>query len=163
MPETPFVQTDLLAADATFAAKLAVVMGSPAEPVEAVEQRAAAIFAGRGVIVWEGDPQTFQFTYVSSAAEAVLGYPATRWLSEPTFWTDTIVHPLDRTAAVTYCALATGRGLDHDFCYRAQAADGRIVVLHDVVQVIKGARGVAVRLRGVMVDVTHRRGPAELV
>ncbi len=27
-------------------------------------------------IVWEADPETFEFTYVNQAAERVLGYPA---------------------------------------------------------------------------------------
>jgi PAS domain-containing protein len=104
--------------------------------------------------VWEGDPQTFIFTYVSAAAEQVLGYPAARW-KEPGFWAQTVVHPADASDAVAYCALATGQGRDHDFQYRARAADGRAVLLHDVVHVIKGPRGVASRLRGIMVPLAE--------
>ena len=149
----PRVWTALLEADAAFAQLLSAVLGSPTDSVDAVEARAQRMLPEQRAIVWEGDPTTFQFTYVSPAAEAVLGYPVRRWLEKPTFWTDIIVHPHDRTAAVTYCALATGRGLDHDFSYRAQTADGRTVRLHDIVHVIKGSRQVAVRLRGVMVEV----------
>nr|WP_282452647.1 PAS domain-containing protein [Lysobacter sp. CAU 1642] len=113
--------------------------------------------AGRRVIVWEGDPQTFQFTFVSQSAEAILGYPVAHW-KEPGFWTTHVVHVEDRSDAVAYCALATGQGRDHDFRYRAITADGRQVLLHDVVHVIPGRLGVAAKLRGLMIDVTGDPG-----
>ena len=128
------------------------MLGAPTHPVHLVERRARELLPHQRAIVWEGDPATFQFTYVSASAVAILGYPIRQWL-EPGFWADTIVHPEDRTAAVTYCALATGKGRDHDFSYRARTADDRIVRLHDIVHVIKGPKQVAVQLRGVMVEV----------
>lgn len=148
------VKTDLLEADSELAQRLTRVLGSPSDDVSAVERRASELLPEYQAIVWEGDPTTFEFTYVGSSAEKILGYPVRQW-KEPSFWTDTIVHPEDRTAAVTYCALATGKGLDHDFSYRACSADGRVVRLHDIVHVIKGNRQIAVRLRGVMVVVPH--------
>ena len=152
------VATDLLTDRAELAARLAAVFGHPDDPVAAVEQRAAELLPGRRVIVWEGDPQTFHFSYVSSSAEGVLGYPAAQWVTDPHFWAGTVIHPDDRSDAVAYCALATGQGRDHDFRYRAVAADGRVVVLHDVVHVIKGRWRVATVLRGVMIDVTEEPG-----
>ncbi len=149
------VRTDTLRANARLRRLLTEVLGAPEDAVTAVVARADQLLPQFRVIVWEGDPETFQFTYVSPATEKVLGYPTSRWLREPSFWTETVVHPDDRNAAVTYCALATGRGLDHDFAYRARTADGRIIMLHDTVQVIKGPRKIATRLRGVMIDVTH--------
>lgn len=77
-----------------------------------------------------------------------------RWLDEPSFWTDIIVHPEDRNDAVSFCALATAQCRNHDFRYRARTADGRIVSLLDVVQVIIGTRGVPVKLRGLMVELS---------
>lgn len=61
--------------------------------------------------------------------------------------------PEDSADAVAYCALATGQGRDHDFMYRARTAEGRTVLLHDVVHVIKSPLGLAARLRGIMVPV----------
>jgi PAS domain-containing protein len=148
------VVTDLLSDRAELAARLAAVFGRPADPVALVERRVAELLPGRRVIVWEGDPQTFHFSHVSASAEAVLGYPPGRWVSEQDFWARSVVHPDDRLDAVAYCALATGQGRDHDFRYRAVAADGRVVVMHDVVHVVKGPRGVASVLRGVMIDLT---------
>ncbi len=150
----PAVLMNVLACQADFASRLAAVFGQPTDPVGLVERRAAELLPDRRVIIWEGDPQTFQFTHVSRSAEDLLGYPCKRWLAEAEFWTQTVIHPDDRGTAVAYCALATGQGRDHDFRYRARTADGRTVVLHDVVHVIKGRRGVAIRLRGIMVEVT---------
>ena len=143
--------------------RLAAVFGHPDDPMSLVEQRARELIAESSAIVWEGDAQTFQFGFVGKAAEELLGYPSSRWTREPSFWADVVVHPQDRDDAVAYCALCTGKGQDHDFEYRAVAADGRTVWLHDIVRVIKGSKGIATRLRGIMLDITDRRmssGPA---
>jgi PAS domain S-box-containing protein len=141
-----------------YAAVVKDAFGDGAERIEEVAHRAKALFGATPVIVWEGDAQTFHFSFVSDGAEEILGHPADRWTTEPTFWTDAVVHPEDRDDAVAYCALATGKGRDHAFEYRAKRLDGSTVHLVDYVQVVKGARGVAERLRGIMIDVTASRG-----
>ena len=73
------------------------------------------------------------------------------------FWADTVLHPDDRRDAIAFCALATGQCRDHEFEYRARAADGSIRWLYDVVKVVRGPRGLPSRLRGLMVDVTRRK------
>ena len=133
------------------------LFGGVDDPIATVEARAEQIFPGARAIVWEGDAMTFQFSFVGRAAEEVLGYPARRWIEEPTFWADIVVHPDDREDAIAYCALATGACRDHTFEYRARAANGRIIWLRDLVQVIVGRRGIPERLRGVMFDVTQVR------
>jgi len=120
----------------------------------------AALIGGLDVIIWEADAKTWQFTYVSSRAEHILGYPARQWFTEPNFWTNHI-HPADRERAEDFCAQATARGEDHQFEYRAIASDGRIVWLHDIVRVIKKDGGEPILLRGVMVDITDRKRAEE--
>ena len=137
----------------TFAEKAASIFGADDDPMVLIEHRAKQLLPDQRHIVWEGDAQTFQFTFVGGAAEEILGHPASRWTTEPTFWADIVVHPEDRNDAIAFCALATGKGADHDFQYRALCADGRTVRLHDVVKVVKGARGVAERLRGIMIEI----------
>jgi PAS domain S-box-containing protein len=132
------------------------VFGHRNAPIEEVARRAAEYFYPDPVIVWQGDAATFQFLFVSEGAEVLLGYPVRKWVEEPTFWTDVILHPDDRDHAVAYCALSTGKGQDHDFEYRARTADGRVVLLHDVVRVVFGPKGFATHLRGLMFDVTSR-------
>jgi PAS domain-containing protein len=153
MPALSHVQIDLIEPE-SLSARIARVFGEPTDPIAAVERRARREWVGRQLIVWEGDPQTFQFSYVSATAEALLGHAVTRWTEERDFWVNQVVHPEDARDAVAFCALATANGRDHDFRYRAQAADGSVVELHDIVHVIKGVLGVPTRLRGVMIDVT---------
>jgi PAS domain S-box-containing protein len=110
-------------------------------------------------IVWEADVPSFQFLFVSTQAERVLGYPVERWLSEPTFWKDH-VHPEDQEWALQFCQTATAEKRDHDFEYRMIAADGRVVLLRDLVTVVV-EDGCVTRVRGVMVDLTNRKRAEE--
>lgn len=142
--------------DSDLAPTVRMIFGAPTDSMEEVAARARRLLPNHRTIVWEGDAATFRFLYVGGDAEEVLGYPASQWLDEPTFWADTVVHPEDRDEAIAFCALATGKCEDHDFVYRAQASDGRMVQLHDIVTVLRGSRGVAERLRGVMLDVTEQ-------
>jgi PAS domain S-box-containing protein len=104
-------------------------------------------------IVWEADPQTVQFSFVSQKAEGLLGFPITRWLDEPDFWVR-LIHPDDRDRAVTTCAAAVESLEDHTFDYRVVTADGRTVWVRDVVHVTADPQGQPSRLRGVMLDIT---------
>lgn len=131
----------------------AEVFGADSEPIEAVAQRSAVLLPGRDVVVWEGDPATFEFTFVSPAAERVFGHPASAW-SRSGFWAESILHAEDRNDAIAFCALATGQGRDHEFEYRARRADGELRWIYDVVKVVKGPKRVPIRLRGLMLDVT---------
>lgn len=126
------------------------------DPMPLLERRARLLLPDLDVIVWEGDATTFQFLYVSESAEHILGYPNTQW-SEEQFWADRVVHPEDRDHAVSFCALATGQGRDHEFEYRAVHADGHVVVLQDFVRVVVGRRRIPTHLRGIMIDVTDQR------
>ena len=118
-----------------------------------VERRYRGLVDRLDAIFWEADAVSFEFTYVSPRAEAMLGYPMERWLHEPGFWI-TILHPDDRAWVVDCCRQATDEGRDNDFEYRALAADGRVVWLRDMVYVEKDGAGRARLLRGVMLDVT---------
>lgn len=112
-------------------------------------------------IVWEGDPITFKFTFVSAYAERILGYPVKQWISEPTFWVDHL-HPDDREWSKAFCQETSGKQSDHQFEYRMIAADGRTVWLRDVVTIVRDNQGV-LRNRGIMVDITERKKVEEEV
>jgi PAS domain S-box-containing protein len=105
-------------------------------------------------VVWEADPRTLDFTFVSRHAEAMLGYPVDRWLAEPGLWQE-IVHPEDRAAAGAGRArILAGQGGELE--YRVVAASGRVLWVRDVVHVVRDREGQPLRLAGVMVDVTDR-------
>ena len=107
-------------------------------------------------IVWEADPVTFAFTFVSRRAETILGHPVERWLNEPDFWAN-LIHPEDREQTIASCRAATAQSSSHVLVYRAVAADGRVVWLHDIVRVVCDEKGRAQWLRGVMVDIGARK------
>lgn len=114
-------------------------------------------------VVWEMDPQTWTFTFVSERAERLFGYPLERW-TEPGFWQEVLVDDRDREWCTSFCITATNQLRNHAFFYRARTADGRVLWLKDLVRVIPDADGAPVLLRGVMVDVTRETpesGPPE--
>ena len=106
-------------------------------------------------VVWEADPETFQFRYVSDSAERLLGFPPSAWL-EPGFWVDR-VHPDDRERVIGDCAAATAAGHDHRMEYRLVAADGSEVWVEDDVRIIRAADDSPFALRGVLINATARR------
>ena len=144
---------DMQGATATLDETLDAVFGSHQDRMALLEVRARKLLEGEPHIVWECDASTFKFSYVSHSAEDVLGYPRRRWTEEPTFWADVVVFPADRDESVGYCVAETGACRDHDFDYRARAADGRVLKLRDYVRVVGGEDGRADRLRGVMIVV----------
>lgn len=79
---------------------------------EALGDRFKDLVESLDAIVWEADARTLQFTFVSSRAETILGYPIEQWLAEPNFWADHL-HPDDREGTVAACTRATAEGRDH--------------------------------------------------
>jgi PAS domain S-box-containing protein len=113
---------------------------------------------GLGGIVWEAEPDTFRFTFVSREAERILGYPVQAWL-EPDFWIRH-THPEDVERCARLCREAARRGEDHRFDYRMIAADGRVVWLRDIVSVREAAGGRR-QLAGISLDVTAEKHEQE--
>ena len=158
-PRSPGAAERQLIDLASHLAGIAIQHARARETVLASRRRYEALLASIDGIVWEADAATFRFTFVSAQAERILGYPVAEWLGQPNFWRDRI-HPDDADRTVAYCVKATREMRDHDFEYRAVAADGRVVWLRDIVSVVV-EQGVATKLRGVMVDITKRKRAEE--
>lgn len=122
------------------------------------EERYRTLVERMHVVTWEGDPATMRFTFVSEFAERLLGFPRQAWY-EPNFWIERI-HPDDRAATVEYCRTTTASGKDHRFEYRMLRADGSIVWVDDVVQVMV-EQGRVTGIRGLMIDITERKQSEE--
>jgi len=123
------------------------------ETLRETEERFRKIVENINVIVWEADPETLRFTYVSPHAEMVLGYPVDDWLSEG-FWADR-VHPDDLGMTLNGCGMVATVGEDITYECRIISRDGSVVWLRNFVSAIReGDRTVA--LSGFMVDVTAR-------
>ena len=116
------------------------------------EERYRGLINSIDGIVWEFDIEHFRFTFVSPAAESILGFPVDEWYQEG-FWQEHI-HPDDRETAMAYCIDQTDQGLDHQFDYRMIGKDGRVVWIHDLVSV-QSDQGKPTGLSGVMIDVTE--------
>ena len=114
---------------------------------------------GLDAIVWEADPQTLRFTFVSQGAGTVLGYPPARWQNEPGFLQNHL-HPKDRDETLRLLLAARLPGHSRVLEYRMMAADGSVCWLRNTVSV-DVAKGKTVGLRGVMVDVTQSKQAEE--
>lgn len=110
------------------------------------------------VIPWEADPITGKFTYVGPQTVEILGYPLTDWYADD-FWSEHI-HPDDKDWALAYCQDKSVVLDNYEFEYRMLAADGRIVWLYDIVNVVR-SNGHPSLLRGFMIDITERKRAEE--
>jgi PAS domain S-box-containing protein len=123
------------------------------DKIASTERRYRELVEETNVVAWEADPLTFSFTFVSGAAQSMLGYPLSAWL-EPGFRKRT-VHPADRDAAVAECKAHLRAGCDHTMEYRMVAADGRLVWIQDIITVRALPSG-KLMLQGVLIDITQR-------
>ncbi len=122
--------------------------------LEKSEQSLRMLLETTHAVPWAAETKTFQFTYVGPRALELLGYPTDQWY-EDGFWPDHI-HPDDRDAAVDHCLTSWRHLTAFEFEYRMIAADGQIVWIHDLVNVMRRGDEPAV-LYGFMIDVTERR------
>jgi PAS domain S-box-containing protein len=110
-------------------------------------------------IVWEADPRTFRFLFVSKQAERVLGFQLERWLGQPRFWRNQI-HPDDLESVLGSLTTALEHKRGYELEYRMIASDGRTVWIRDTVSLVVEQRRV-VKLRGLMVDITEKKQAEE--
>lgn len=118
------------------------------------EERFRQLTEKARVIPWEVDPNTGNFTYVGPQTEEILGYPLTDWYQD-NFWAEHI-HPEDQEWAVQYCLNSSLTLDNYEFEYRMLAADGRIVWLYDIVNVLRDENRPQL-LHGFMIDITERK------
>lgn len=107
-------------------------------------------------IVWECEPQSLKFTFVSRSAERILGYPLDQWERRPNFWVN-LIHPDDRDWVTNFCREEVKRGRDHEFEYRCLTFDGQIIWFRDRVSLVRDPLGNLQNLRGLMVNITDRK------
>ncbi len=101
-------------------------------------------------IVWEFDPKTDRFTYISPQA-ARLGYPLDHWLV-PGFLAGRI-HPGDRAVALEHQQSRSRAGRDPGNQFRLQTANGGFIWVDEKAAVDTGPDGSQL-LRGVFIDIT---------
>ena len=107
-------------------------------------------------VVWEADPISLRFLFVSGRAASLLGYPLERWRDEPAFWADRL-HADDRERVLLAIRDAVTSRRDLQVEYRLVAADGRAVWVRQTGRAVVDPAGQVVRLRGLLVDISARR------
>ncbi len=125
------------------------------EIVRKAAARYEALAGSDRLFVWEADASTFQRTFVSDQAEVMLGFPAERWLSDPTLWKDAI-HPEDRDWVIGFCSQSAAQIKNYELEYRMLAADGRTVWVKDMAW-LAAEEGRPKTLSGLTEDVTERK------
>jgi len=130
------------------------------EAQQSASKRYRNLVESTSAIPWELDLATWRFIFVGHQAEIVLGYPVENWY-EDDFWPSHL-HPEDKNQAIHTCASASARGENHQFEYRMIAADGRVVWIHDDVQIIF-EDGKPARLHGFMFDISQRKRHEEAI
>ncbi len=127
---------------------------------ETAQQRFSELVNGLvDVIFWEGDPVTFEFSFVCQSAQKILGYPLERWIT-PGFWVE-IIHPDDRARVVNFCQAQICQGRDYELEYRCIASDGRTVWLRDRTYIVRDQQGQIQKTRGLMIDITQSKQKEE--
>ena len=146
----------VLAEDMAHRAAMAVDNARLFQEAQQAAERHRSLIQSVDAIVWEGDADTLRFTFVSQRARAMLGYPLSRWTSDPDFWSER-VHADDRERVMQLYEAALETGQDQEIEYRAIAADGRELWLRDFVHVTKDVNGKPRALRGLTVDISGRK------
>jgi diguanylate cyclase (GGDEF)-like protein/PAS domain S-box-containing protein len=106
-------------------------------------------------IVWEADPETLRFFYVSKYAERMLGYSLNRWLEEPSFWADHL-HPEDRHWTVSSLLVHARQQLSNQLEYRMVTSNGQVIWIRNLVCAVERSNGTIV-LRGFMLDISETK------
>ncbi|MFN6488158.1 MULTISPECIES: PAS domain S-box protein [unclassified Nostoc] len=106
------------------------------------------------MIPWEVNATTGNFTYVGPQTFEILGYQLSDWYTDD-FWAKHM-HPEDREWAIEYCLESSLLLNNYEFEYRMLAADGRVVWLYDIVNVVRDENGPQL-LHGFMIDISDRK------
>ena len=124
------------------------------EALKESEERFRKLAEKVRVIPWEADATTGRFTYVGPQTVDILGYPLADWYTD-NFWTEHI-YPEDREWAIKHCVDSSAFLDNYEFEYRMLTADGQVVWLYDIVNVVRSEDGPSL-LRGFMIDITQRK------
>ena len=120
----------------------------------------ALVLDGARGILWRATLPGFRTTFTSKHVETILGFPVKAWLNDPGLWISRI-HPEDRDWVLAFTGKATQEQRNHDFEYRMMAADGHIVWLRNLVNVVV-EHGRVTQVVGISVDISERKQAEEL-
>ncbi len=123
--------------------------------IKSSEEKYRQLVEDTNVLSWETDIEATRFTYVSPQAEKITGFKPEQWYQSD-FWLQHI-HPDDKDRITRYYQENIKRLEDHVYEYRMIKANGEIIWFHDNVKIVYDEHGTAIKLRGVMLDITSRK------
>ena len=94
--------------------------------------------------------------YVSPQVEAMLGYPASAWLTDPNLL-EHIVHPDDRERVLGEAARVRRGGRPVQDEYRYLKPDGSVVWVLDETHLVLDEQGAPLYVQGFLQDITERK------
>lgn len=114
------------------------------------------LIQGIDAIIWELDPKTNNYTFVSQRAEELLGYPLSTWLDQSKFF-ERYCHPSDIAASQEKILETLDAGTPGEFTCRAITSTGNIVWLNNRIKVIKNEQSNETTILGVSVDISRMK------
>ncbi len=107
-------------------------------------------------VIWEGNTDLSEITFVSERVENILGYPRERWLHEPGFFMDHVFHE-DRAKlqkTIHSCLNRHQTGLGERCEHRMVGADGTLRWFHTGLQGDRSGDKPISKLRGLCVEIS---------
>jgi PAS domain S-box-containing protein len=130
---------------------------TPRDELSSTEQRLSQLLETTRIVVWEAEPETCRFTYVSDQVIRIFGYPISRWYEDG--FLASHVHPDDREQALSF-ARKYSQVAQNDITFRIFARDGGIVWVHLLVNELQ-QKPRAKGLGGFMIDITEQKSTEE--
>jgi diguanylate cyclase (GGDEF)-like protein/PAS domain S-box-containing protein len=124
--------------------------------LETSESRYRNLIQEIDAIIWELNPQTDQYTFVSQRAVKLLGYPLQSWLEQPGFM-DKYFHPDDLAACREKILNTLESGSSGEFTCRALTTNGNIIWLNNRIKVVRNEQSQETSILGIMVDITRMK------
>ncbi|MBI2839147.1 MAG: response regulator [Acidobacteria bacterium] len=118
--------------------------------------RNTALLESLPTTVYEADPGTGRYLYVTPRAGNLLGYPVSDWIQRSDFF-PAFVHPEDRARVVRERTAAIEHRMATVIEFRALAADGRVLWLRDELCLSPVGEAEQPVICGVLSDITERR------
>jgi two-component system, cell cycle sensor histidine kinase and response regulator CckA len=106
-------------------------------------------------IVWQADPATLRFRSVEGAAEEMLGYPTSHWLTRQGFFEERI-HPEDRSATIALYREAMIASGEASAEYRAVTLSGKNVWCRETIRCC-ARTDKPKSITGVVTNITQRK------
>jgi PAS domain S-box-containing protein len=126
----------------------------------AVDERLQELIAGVPCVIWEATgrpvPGPMQVTFINAYVERLLGYPPQHWLTTPGFWQE-VTHEAERERVARQMTEAMESCCERFIEFRVRRKDGQVRWLETGLVPIFNGQPEATGLRGVAVDITHRK------